>query len=144
MYINSINIQFLIFLLDENYKAYDRWQLLISFEIQILILHRCASEACQLFKKYLRPARYYAILIGSEEKNNKNGFLSAVLFFTLLPPNTGRLLALLKYVPQKKIWENETTRVFEWRMAAACGRVTEARLSVVYHINTHPAVAKPD
>ena len=69
----------------------------------ILILHRCASEACQLFKKYLRPARYYAILIGSEEKNNKNGFLSAVLFFTLLPPNTGRLLALLKYVPQKKM-----------------------------------------
>ena len=144
MYINSINIQFLIFLLDENYKAYDRWQLLISFEIQILILHRCASEACQHFKIYLRPARYYAILIGSEEKNNKNGFLSAVLFFTLLPPNTGRLLALLKYVPQKKIWENETIRVFEWRMAAACGRVTEARLSVVYHINTHPAVAKPD
>ena len=144
MYINSINIQFLIFLLDENYKAYDRWQLLISFEIQILILHRCASEACQHFKIYLRPARYYAILIGSEEKNNKNGFLIGGIVFH--PPSAEHRpsIGVAKVRPSKKKWGNETIRVFEWRMAAACGRVTEARLSVVYHINTHPAVAKPD
>ena len=118
MYIKFINIQFLIFLLYENHKAYDRWQLLISFEIQILILHRCASEACQLFKKYLRPARYYAILIGSEEKNNKNGFLIGGIVFH--PPSAEHRpsIGVAKVRPSKKNmgkWNNSGFRVEDGR-----------------------------